>query len=130
MLKTTAKIILSFILVLLVAVATGVSTYFITTRLMNKDTPPPDETQEANRDTNPTFRQSSVQPEVPKIRYIVQLEGNALGIYVSQDGFREFLYHETIYPENLSPDDSQLLQEGVTFNSVAELTEFVENFTS
>ena len=134
MLKTTAKIFLIFILLVIVAVATGFTTYTLTKRLGDENAveqvraaQPP--TEETNASAAP--KPLPPQPKsVPDEYYNVRLEGTTIGVYSVNNGKEEFLYHANIYKNDLSADDLTLLQEGVNLMTLSELTGFIENFTS
>lgn len=136
MLKTSVKIFLMFVLVILVAVATGLATYNITKKMITET--PTDATEspkvQADKDvavggeTAPLHVSDSTLP-IPE-HFTVRLEGTTLNVYVSYDGKDEFLYNENIYTTDLSDQDIQLLRNGVEFISISELTGFIENFTS
>ncbi len=136
MLKTTVKIFLMFVMVVLVAVATGLITYNITKKLTaetpaNASATQPAEHTSAPRRVDPpeNVRTQDLSDKAPE-HYTVRLEGTTLGVYVSYDGKEEFLYHENVYKSNLSAQDIQLLQNGVEFLNISDLTGFIENFTS
>lgn len=134
MLKTSAKIFLLFILLVTVALATGFVTYTLTKRVaeensisavetVSAETVKPtaaDKPQEQKSDTDSSLSES----------YIVRLEGTTLGVYVTDNGTEEFLYHTNVYKSDLSEEDLKLLQDGVRLMNLSELTGFIENFTS
>lgn len=143
MLKTSAKILIIFILIVIVAVATGFVTYTLTRRIAREDMV---ETVEAAADEtgdelNMTAHEASAKSDTksePRTEdgeglpdcYAVRLEGTTLGVYVINDGKEEFLYHADVYKNDLSAEDLNLLQQGVELNDMSELTSFIENFTS
>lgn len=136
MLKTSVKIFLTFILVVLVGVGTGIATYTITRKLTAET--PANAIQSTSAESTPvqsmpqksdTQRTADI-PDSALEYYMVRLEGTTLGVYVAYDGKEEFLYHENVYKNDLSAEDMQMLQSGVKLLSIPELTGFMENFTS
>ena len=134
MLKTTAKIFLIFILLVIVALATGFATYTLTKRMgeenvVEKTRAAQPAVEETNSRTVPEILPTEAKP-VPDKYYNVRLEGTTIGVYSINNGKEEFLYHANIYKNDLSADDLTLLQEGVDLMTLSELTGFIENFTS
>ena len=135
MLKTTAKIFLIFILLITVAVATGFVTYTLTKRIAEENLV---ETAEAAASKNSADKSEATSLSVPASEpvpvpseyYTVRLEGATVGVYVTNDGKEEFLYHANVYQSDLSADDLTMLKQGVKLMSLSELTGFIENFTS
>ena len=143
MLKTSAKILLIFILLVIVAVATGFVTYTLTKRIADDDSVKKAETAESEKESdNPEAiaetakvtdfkneNKSEKSGDAPE-HYTVRLEGTTLGVYVINDGKEEFLYHADVYKNDLSAEDLNLLQQGVNLSDLSALTGFIENFTS
>lgn len=135
MLKTTAKIFLIFILLITVAVATGFVTYTLTKRIAEENLV---ETAEAAASKDSADKSEATSLSVPASEpvpvpseyYTVRLEGATVGVYVTNDGKEEFLYHANVYQSDLSADDLTMLKQGVKLMSLSELTGFIENFTS
>lgn len=134
MLKTSAKIFLVFILLAVVALATGYVTYTLTKRVAEEnivetvEAAPEDQNSEPIRKT--TAEHTTETKELSPEFYTVRLEGTTLGVYVTNDGKEEFLYHADVYKNDLSSEDLNLLQQGVKLMDMSELTGFIENFTS
>lgn len=134
MLKTTAKIFLIFILLVTVAVATGFVTYTLTKRIAEEnlvETAEAASKDKANESEATALSVPASEPvPVPSEYYTVRLEGATVGVYVTNDGKEEFLYHANVYQSDLSADDLTMLKQGVKLMSLSELTGFIENFTS
>lgn len=133
MLKTVAKIILIFFGLAALAAVSATISYIITRNSME------------NRQMQQTPVQSvetgllspqnvGEKPELAETAkfdwYIVRLEGNTLGVYARYGNSEEFLYGETVYANNLSYEDRELLNHGVVLETSEALTGFIENFTS
>ena len=135
MLKTSAKILLVFVLLVAVALVTGYVTYNLTGRVAEER---PAETVKAS--VNEMKSEEQLIPLRSKEKteeqgnsdehYTVRLEGTTLGVYVINDGKEEFLYHADVYKNDLSDEDLRLLRKGVELKDMSELTGFIENFTS
>lgn len=135
MLKTTFKIFMLFLLLIAVAVSTGLATYNITRNIIESRsasaTQAPavshnNETVSATRADNRRESRNNTGFEY----YLVRLDGENLEVYVSHDGKEEFLYSREVYSRDLSEDDLETLSGGVRLRTASELTGFIENFTS
>lgn len=62
--------------------------------------------------------------------YLVKLEGDKINVYVNYEEHEELLYGEQINIRDLSEEDKSILTEGKSFETMGELVEFTENFTS
>ena len=133
MLKTVTKIILIFFGLAALAAVSATISYIITKNSME------------NRQMTQTPAQSvetgifspqnnAEKPEISETAkfdwYIVRLEGDTLGVYARYGNAEEFLYGETVYANNLSYEDRELLNRGVVLETSEALTGFIENFTS
>ncbi len=136
MLKTTFKILIMFVLLAFVGVATGLVTYTVTRRMLEEQSISARQTEVVQNTDNETVSVGSdAEPEekTPAAGfeyYLVRLEGEELNIYVSHSGKEEFLYNREIYKNDLSDQDRLMLEEGVQLRSPSALTGFIENFTS
>lgn len=135
MLKTSVKIFLVFILIAVVALATGFATYKLTKRVAEEQTVETVQTVAAEEAPTQHIRETSGSKtsednESQSEYFTVRLEGTTLGVYLINDGKEEFLYHADVYKNDLSADDLKLLQQGVKLMDMSELTGFIENFTS
>lgn len=135
MLKTSAKIFLVFVLLVVVALATGFVTYILTRRVSEEDSVKTVEAAETEDEKTETVEVTVSEREpqdgdISQEYYTVRLEGTTLGVYAINDGKEEFLYHADVYKNDLSADDLVLLQQGVKLMNMSELTGFIENFTS
>lgn len=135
MLKTTFKIFMLFLLLIVVAVSTGLATYNITRNIIESRSAsaaqapalsPADETEPKTRADNRKENSNKTGFEY----YLVRLDGENLEVYVSHDGKEEFLYSREVYQSDLSEDDLETLSGGVKLQTASELTGFIENFTS
>ena len=136
MLKTTFKILALFVLLTVVGVATGLTTYTVTRRMLEEQNASAkvsetvetrnDDAVSVGSDAEPKGNTSDTGFEY----YLVRLEGDELNIYVSHNGKEEFLYNRDIYKTDLSNQDRLMLEEGVQLRSPSALTGFIENFTS
>ncbi len=136
MLKTTFKVIMLFVLLVFVAVATGLATYTITRNMIEEQNAYAHQTSAIHQITNADNdkSKSTVQGEEAQTEkdeyYLVRLEGDSLEIYVVHSGREEFLYNRKVYKNDLSARDLEMLYSGVRLESASELTAFIENFTS
>ena len=135
MLKTTFKILMLFLLMVVVALSTGIATYNITKNIIEEENSSVaqasafSEVQETSRASRPTVRKSESSRDNFEY-YLVRLDGENLEIYVYNDGKEEFLYSREVYVHDLSENDINTLSRGVKLESISELTGFIENFTS
>lgn len=136
MLKTTFKVIMMFVLLALVAVATGLATYTVTRNMTEeqlaqaRQTSAPQQITETQADETDSDAQGRGTTEDEREYYLVRLEGDALEVYVAHSGKEEFLYNREVYKNDLSESDLRMLHSGVILESASELTAFIENFTS
>ena len=136
MLKTTFKVIMLFVLLILVAVATGLATYTVTRNIIEEQNAYAHQTSASHQitDTDNDIGKNAVQAKEEQAEkdehYLVRLEGDSLEIYVVHSGKEEFLYNRRIYINDLSERDLEMLHSGVTLESASKLTAFIENFTS
>lgn len=136
MLKTTFKVIMLFVLLVLVAVATGVATYNFTRNMMEEQqvqahqTSAPRQMAETQNVTTDEGDNAQSLSSDEREYYLVRLEGDALEVYVAYSGKEEFLYNRRVYKNDLSESDIKMLHNGVVLKNASELTAFIENFTS
>lgn len=136
MLKTTFKILALFVLLAIVGVATGLTTYTVTRRMLEEQSVSARKSETVETRNNDTVSVGSdAEPngntsDTGFEYYLVRLEGDELSIYVSHNGKEEFLYNREIYKTDLSDQDRHMLEEGVQLRSPSALTGFIENFTS
>ena len=135
MLKTTFKVIMLFVLLALVAVATGLATYTVTKNMIEEQHAHARQTSAPQRitETDSSERESDNPGTTTRKEdeyYLVRLEGDALEVYVAHSGKEEFLYNRKVYKNDLSERDLEMLYSGVMLESASELTAFIENFTS
>ena len=133
MLKTVAKIILIFFGLAALAAVSATISYIITKNSMeNRQMPQaPLQSVETGLLSPQGDAEKPVLSETAKFDwYIVRLEGDILGVYARYGNAEEFLYGETVYANNLSYEDRELLNRGVVLETSEALTEFIENFTS
>ncbi|MBE7032367.1 MAG: hypothetical protein E7401_05345 [Ruminococcaceae bacterium] len=133
MLKTVTKILLMFFGLTALAAVSATISYIITKNsIANKAMPvsPPSSVStgvlgsDAGADARPLSETAKFD------WYIVRLEGDMLGVYAQHGNAEEFLYGETVYANNLSREDRELLNHGVVLETSEALTGFIENFTS
>ncbi len=135
MLKTTFKVIMLFVLLVLVSVATGIATYNFTRNMMEEQQVQAHQTS-ASRQITEIRSGETDETENPRNAteereyYLVRLQGDALEVYVAYSGKEEFLYNREVYKNDLSDSDLKMLRNGVVLKSASELTAFIENFTS
>ncbi len=136
MLKTTFKVIMLFVLLVLVAVATGLATYTVTRNIIEEQNAYAHQTSathqitDTDNDNGKRDIQGKEEQEENNEHYLVRLEGDSLEIHVVHSGKEEFLYNRKIYINDLSERDLEMLNSGVRLESASELTAFIENFTS
>lgn len=133
MLKTVTKIILIFLGLAALAAVSATISYIITKNSM--------ENRQMQQTPVQSVETGFISPrndgETPELTetakfdwYIVRLEGDTLGVYARHGGAEEFLYGETVYANNLSYEDRELLSRGVVLETSEALMGFIENFTS
>ncbi len=135
MLKPAAKTALFLIITVFLAFVSAFGTYFLTKNSVEGHKPLPTASTApiVPASNEAASQKNNVQVKIVPTQfeyYTVRLEGSCLGVYATHNGAEEFLYNETIYKNDLSPEDISLLSTGVNLNNSAELTEFLENFTS
>ena len=135
MLKPAVKTALFLIIAVFLAFVSAFGTYFLTKNsIKDHKLLPTTSTAPIVPASNEAVSQSNkIQMKLVPTHfeyYTVRLEGSCLGVYATHNGSEEFLYNEAIYKNDLSPEDINLLSTGVNLNNSAELTEFLENFTS
>ncbi len=124
-----------FVLLALVAVATGLATYTVTRNMIEEQFAYAHQTSAPQQitETDSNEREGDVSGTGSRNEdeyYLVRLEGDALEVYVAHSGKEEFLYNREIYKNDLSESDLKMLCNGVKLESASELTAFIENFTS
>ena len=116
--------------VTILSVAVSSVSFIVTKKLLEKA----DTTSQAEAKNLPEASYAAktdlTQPSRKFDFYTVRLEGESLNIYASHNGDEEFLYNAEIFKPDLSAEDTLLLTSGVSLESSAALTEFIENFTS
>lgn len=133
MLKTVTKIILIFFGLAALAAVSATISYIITKNSMeNRQLPQASPQPVSTGVLSP--RDGTNTPALSETAkfdwYIVRLEGDILGVYAHHGNAEEFLYGETVYANNLSYEDRELLNRGVVLETSEALTGFIENFTS
>lgn len=128
MLKSILKFTSLFVIVAIFSTLASFISYTITKNIMS-DSVPASPTLPISNDPGLVSAEVSTSANLPDF-YTVRLEGNRLNIYATGDSEEEFLYSEEIYAPDLTTEDAQLLSVGVTLKTSAELTSFIENFTS
>lgn len=125
---------------LLIAAASGLASYVITLKILDKEIP--DERNaakemqmpatEVSAEAEPTpLSGSGKENESSKFNfYTVKLEDDTLNIYVNYEQHEELLYGEKINTGDLSEEDKTLLENGVRLEGMGEVTSLTENFTS
>ncbi len=136
MFKSITRFFLLLSLLVIISSSAGILSYVITSNILKADvksnqTTNPEsiqnQTKAINRQTNNAIKETS---SVGFEFYTVRLEGETLSIYASANGKEEFLYTESVYINDLSSSDIEILKNGVTLSTHSELTSFIENFTS
>lgn len=135
MLKTTFKIFMLFLLLIVVAVSTGLATYSITRNIIENRSASAAQALAVSHSNETVFetRADNRRESINKTGfeyYLVRLDGENLEVYVSHGGEEEFLYSREVYSRDLSQDDLEMLNGGVKLRTASELTGFIENFTS
>ncbi len=136
MLKTTFKVIMLFVLLAFVAVASGLATYTVTRNMVEEqlaqahETSSPQQITEIQQAETASHSQSKDARAQQDEYYFVRLEGDTLEVYIAHSGKEEFLYNRKVYKNDLSESDLEMLHSGVMLESASELTAFIENFTS
>ncbi len=133
MLKTVTKIILIFFGLAALAAVSATISYIITKNSMENRQVPEAPPQSVSTGVLSAEVKAETEPlsETAKFDwYIVRLEGDILGVYAHYGNAEEFLYGETVYANNLSYEDRELLNRGVVLETSEALTGFIENFTS
>lgn len=133
MLKTTFKVLMLFLLMVVVAVSTGLATYNITKNIIEEESVTQASALSQNKETSSRRATEVRRSEADKEKleyYLVRLEGENLEIYASRGGEEEFLYSREVYSRDLSENDLETLSRGVKLQDISELTGFIENFTS
>ncbi len=140
--KKAVMLLITFVFVCAIAAVSGFISYNLTVETMRRNTANSTQrelrtSEAAERRENPRNRISESEPAVSNEAtiteaeyYMVRLEGESLGIYACDSEKEEFLYNERIYTNDLSEWDFTVLEEGVRLGSTAELTGFLEDFTS
>ena len=133
MLKTVTKIILIFFGLAALAAVSATISYIITKNSMGNRQMQQTPVQSVETGLI-SPRNDGEKPELAETAkfdwYIVRLEGDTLGVYARYGNAEEFLYGETVYANNLSHEDRELLNRGVVLETSEALTGFIENFTS
>ncbi len=127
MVKKIFKGIGFFFLLIVVAAASWLASYYVTLKAN-------DRLAEKDRvyDAVKVFADEDEADKYPIAfeYYIVRLEGEALNVYTCADNSEEFLYSEDIVTANLTKTDIEMLEMGNVLYTTAQLTEFMENFVS
>ncbi len=116
-----------FIFLILIAVLSWLTSYFVTVKVNEKYA-------QTNRslDSVKVFAENEEDEKntIAFEYYIVKLEGETLNVYTCADNSEEFLYSEDIITANLTKTDIEMLERGNVLYTTAQLTEFMENFVS
>ncbi len=133
--KKFFKVLLFSIFIVTVAIGSGFLSYVITTNVLTKN----GEIADNVIGDDAVTTTSSVVASGEEVKayedykfnyYVVKLEDNVLNIYVNYKDHEELLYGEEINPYDLSPDERELLKNGVRLEEMSKVTELTENFTS
>lgn len=133
--KKFFKLLLFSIFIMSIAIGSGFLSYVITTNILTKN----GEIKENVASDDAVKTTSAVVTSVDSVKpyddykfnyYVVKLEDNVLNIYVNYKDHEELLYGEEINPYDLSPDERELLKNGVKLEEMSKVTELTENFTS
>lgn len=128
MAKNILKGIGLFLLLIFVASASWLTSYYVTLKANERYSNP----SESNESVK-VFAEEKDEKETQQITfeyYLVKLEGENLNVYTCADNCEEFLYSEKIITANLTKTDIEMLKMGNVLYTTAELTEFMENFVS
>ncbi len=128
MTKKLLKGIGLFLLLIAIAAASWLTSYYVT-RKVNDKYAKDNRTYESVKvfaDETETKKEYPISFEY----YIVKLEGEILNVYACADNSEEFLYSEKIITSNLTKTDIEMLERGNILYTTAQLTEFMENFVS
>lgn len=134
MLKSVTKLILMFVGTAALALAAASASYIITKSSVENRLREEQNRTSVSADTNQAGIIPNEEAEAKSGArfdcYIVRLAGENLSVYASHGGNEEFLYNESIYTNDLTAEDRELLNTGVMLESSEALTGFIENFTS
>ena len=131
MIKSVVKFSIVFILTALMAICAASTAYIVTKKITNLG-----ERSAGQGTLTPIDAVEAADEEVLEIKvtvpdyYMVRLEGETLGVYATFSEREDFLYNAEVYRTNLSGEDIRLLTSGVRLESHAELTSFIEDYTS
>lgn len=117
-----------FFLLILIAAASWLASYYVTQKANEK------RTAERAYTSVKVFAENEEKAEkkypIAFEYYLVRLEGETLNVYTCADNSEEFLYSEDIITANLTKTDIEMLSRGNVLYTTAQLTEFMENFVS
>jgi Na+-translocating ferredoxin:NAD+ oxidoreductase RnfG subunit len=132
MLKTVTKYVFVFTLTAAISACAASAAYIVTRNIIEKNEAASAQEQSIKSNYFPKeiSEDQNVKSSSQIDYYVVKLEGQCLDVYSSKSGQEEFLYSKDIYRSNLSETDIKLLNKGVKLNSAAELTGFIEDYTS
>ena len=116
--------------VTILSAAVSSVSFIVTKKLLDKAEAPSQAEAQSLPEASYAAKADLSQPSRKFDFYTVRLEGESLNIYASHNGDEEFLYNTEIFKSDLSAEDTLLLTSGVSLESSAALTEFIENFTS
>ena len=116
--------------VTILSAAVSSVSFIVTKKLLDKTEAPSQAESQRLPEASYAAKSDFAQPSRKFDFYTVRLEGESLNIYASHNGDEEFLYNTEIFKSDLSAEDTLLLTSGVSLESSAALTEFIENFTS
>ena len=133
--KKFIKMMLLGILVVIVAVGSGVLSYKITSEVLSKTGKmnkeelmmPAIETSAVAMSNNET---SNSVKDFEFRFYVVKLEEDVLNVYANYKDHEELLYGERINAYDLSTEEREMLKAGVRLEEMSQVTELTENYTS
>ncbi len=131
MIKSVVKFSIVFILTALMAICATSTAYIVTKKVINSGDDAVKQGTHAPVDAAQAAEKEALEAKalVPDY-YTVRLEGETLGVYAAFSEREDFLYNAEIYRTNLSAEDIRLLTSGVRLQNHAELTSFIEDYTS
>ena len=131
MIKSVFKFSIVFILTALLAICATSAAYIVTKKIINSGADALKE--ESSKTIDAETMADEVLSEIKALEpdfYTVRLEGETLGVYASFSEREDFLYNAEVYKTNLSAEDITLLTAGIRLDSHADLTSFIEDYTS
>lgn len=132
MLKSIVKFTIVFVLTAALAIGAASGAFWVTRRII--ETNEGQQPMDAEKLTNTVDAAENDLLESTKAispdYYTIRLEGETINVYAAFGEREDFLYNAEVYKSNLSHEDIQLLSSGVKLESHADLTSFIEDYTS